>query len=88
MLNMPAVFANKRDYVKKITGKEIVYNSSVFNAQTREKGRKELQKLNADYIYVVRFEDYAEETPFSPGDLNIDEIYSNANAQIWRIKKS
>ncbi len=85
---MPAVFANKRDYVKKITGKEIVYNLDVFNAKTREEGRSNLKSLNADYIYVVRFEDYVEKTPFSPGDLNIEEIYSNANAEIWRIRKN
>lgn len=85
---MPAIFANKRDYVRKITGKDIVYNSSVFNAESREEGRKNLAELDADYIYVVRFEDYVEETPFSPGDLNIEEIYANANAQIWRVKKN
>lgn len=87
-LHMPAVFANKRDYVRKITGKDIIYNSSVFNAKTRLDAKQELNKLNADYIYLVRFEDYVELAPFSPGDLDIEEIYSNANAQIWKIKKS
>lgn len=85
---IPAVFANKRDYVKKITGKDIIYNSSIFNAKTRQEARQELNKLNADYIYLVKFEDYVELAPFSPGDLNIEEIYSNANAQIWKVKKS
>ncbi len=85
---IPAVFANRRDYVRKVSGKEIIYNSSIFNAQTRPEAKKELDKLNADYIYLVRFEDYVEFAPFSPGDLNIEEIYSNANAAIWRIKKT
>lgn len=85
---MPAIFANKRDYVRKITGKEIVYNLNVFDAKTREEGRSNLKKLNADYIYVVRFENYVETPPFSPGDLNLEEIYSNANATVWRIKKN
>lgn len=85
---MPAVFANKREYVRKITGKEIVYNLNVFNAKVREEGRKNLENLKADYIYVVRFEDYAETPPFSPGDLNLEEIYSNANATIWRIRRN
>lgn len=84
---MPAVFANKREYVKRLTGKEIIYNSSVFAAKTRPDGRQELNKLNADYIYAVNFEDYRELVPFSPGDLNIDKIYANANAQIWKIRK-
>lgn len=87
-LYIPAVFANKRDYVRKVTGKDIIYNSSIFNAKTRTEARSELSKLNADYIYLIKFEDYQELAPFSPGDLNIEEIYSNANAQIWRVKKN
>jgi len=85
---IPAIFANKRDYVRKVTGKDIVYNSSVFNAKTRPEAKQELNKLKADYIYLVRFEDYVELAPFSPGDLNIEEVYSNANSQIWKVKKS
>ncbi len=85
---MPAIFANKRGYVGKVTGKKIIYNSSIFNAKTRLEARDELNKLNADYIYLVKFEDYVELAPFSPGDLNIEEIYSNANAQIWKIKRN
>lgn len=83
----PAVFFNKRNYVKDVSGKKVVYNSSVFNAKTREEARRELNKLKADYIYAVRFEDYKEVVPFSPGDLNLEEIYSNANATIWKIRK-
>lgn len=85
---IPAIFANKRDYVGKVSGKEVIFNSSIFNAKTRPEAKKELDKLDADYIYLVRFEDYVEFAPFSPGDLNIEEIYSNANAQIWKVKKS
>lgn len=84
---IPAIFANKRGYVEKVSGKKIVYNSSIFNAKTRPEAKKELDKLNADYIYLVRFEDYVELAPFSPGDLNIEEVYSNANTQIWKVKK-
>lgn len=83
----PAVFANKRRYIATVSKKDIVYNHTVFTAKTKEEARKELFKLNADYIYVVKFEDYMEQVPFSPGDLNVEEIYSNANAKIWRIKK-
>lgn len=85
---MPAVFANKRDFVKNISKKDIIYNSSVFNAETRDKAREELDKLHADYIYLVKFEDYVEKAPFSPGDLNLEEVYANANATIWKIKKN
>lgn len=85
---IPAVFSNKRNYVNDISKKKIVYNSSVFNAKTREEARKELAKLEAAYIYAVRYEDYKEIVPFSPGDLNLEEIYTNANATIWRLRKN
>lgn len=84
----PAVFANKRHYVSELSKKPIIYDSRVFTAESREEARKNLKQLGASYIYVVRFEDYVEQVPFSPGDLNLEEVYSNANARIWRIKKN
>lgn len=86
--HMPAIFANKRNYVQKITKKQIAYNFSVIDAKSRAEAKKELDRLNADYIYLVKFENYKELAPFSPGDLGIEEIYSNANANIWRVKKN
>ena len=85
---IPAVFSGKRSYVTNVSKKKVVYNSSVFTAKTREEARKELAKLKAGYIYAVRYENYKEIVPFSPGDLNLEEIYSNANATIWRIRKN
>ena len=85
--NRPAIFGNKRGYVSKYSKKPVVYNSSVFLASTREGARDEFKKLQARYIYVVRFEDYKEQVPFSPGDLGIEKIYENANAQIWQRKE-
>lgn len=83
----PAAFANKRGYVQKYGKHPIIYNASMFNGQTRVEARREFKKTNAKYIYVVKFEDYREEVPFSPGDLGIEKIYENANAQIWRVKE-
>ena len=82
----PAVFANHRQYVSRLSHKPIIYNSSVFSASTRSQAKSELDKLHVKYLYLTRYEDYIESPPFSPGDLNIEKIYSNANAQIWRIK--
>ena len=62
-------------------------NRSVIEAKTRTGGKDDLMKTDVDYIYVVRYEDYREVVPFSPGDLRVEEIYSNANSQIWRVKK-
>lgn len=83
----PAVFANKRNYIKKLGKHPIVYNSKVFEAKSQGEAKKEFDKLGVDYIYVVRYEDYVEKTPFSPGDLGIEKIYSNANSELWRVKK-
>jgi hypothetical protein len=82
----PAAFANKRKYVEKFAGKPIVYNSSVFEAKVRETARNDFAKLGTKYIYLVKFEDYVEKVPFSPGDLGIEKIYDNANAEIWKVK--
>lgn len=82
----PATFANRRSYVSKVSGKKIVYNRSIFKALDRPSGRKELDKLKAKYIYVVKYENYVEKLPFSPGDYNLDLIYENSNSQLWKIK--
>lgn len=84
--NMPAAFANIRIYVSQISQKLIVYNRSIFVAETRPLGKKQLDKLKAKYIYLVKYENYTETLPFSPGDYNVELIYENANAQIWRVK--
>lgn len=84
----PPAFAGKKNYVGKLSRKPIVYNSTVFNAQSRQEGREELKKLGVKYIYLVKYEGYLEEMPFSPGDLNVEKIYENANAQIWQVKTS
>ena len=82
----PAIFANKRKYVQEYGKHPIVYNASVFDAKTQDMARAEFEKVKAKYIYLSKYEEYIEKTPFSPGDLNIEKIYGNANAEIWRIK--
>lgn len=82
----PAIFANKRKYVQEYGKHSIVYNASVFDAKTQDMAREEFEKLNAKYIYLSKYEEYIEKIPFSPGDLNIEKIYGNANAEIWRVK--
>lgn len=82
----PPVLSNRRNYVKKFSGHSIVYNSYVFNAKERQKAKIDLKKTGVRYIYLVKFEAYKEELPFSPGDLGITKIFSNANAEIWEVK--
>lgn len=82
----PAVYANKRDYVSRLSGKPIIYSKSVFDSLTRPEAKAALKKLNAKYIYTVKYDNYLETPPFSPGDLGITKIFENASAQIWQIK--
>ena len=84
--NKPIVFANLKNYVKKYSGHPIVYNSSVFETKTIKEAQKEFKKVNAKYFYLVKFEEYKEKLPFSPGDLGIKKVYSNANAEIWEVE--
>lgn len=82
----PPAFANQKSYVKKFSKKPVIYNLRVFTAETRKEAKESLQKTKVRYIYLVKFEDYREEVPFSPGDLGIELVYSNANAEIWKVK--
>lgn len=83
----PAVFSNLRGYVRKYGKHPIVYDSKVIDAKTRDEAREELSKLGVKYFYLTKYEDYVEKAPFSPGDLNIEKLYDNANAEIWRVKE-
>jgi len=81
----PAALANKRDYVAKWSGKELVYNSSVLVAESGSEGRKLLSETGARYLYLVKYGKYVEETHFSPSDLGLEKIFETANSQIWMV---
>lgn len=83
----PPSFANLRSYIEKYGKHPIIYNSSVFKAKTIEGAKKEFKKLRVKYVYLIKFESYSEKLPFSPGDLGVEKIFSNANAEIWRVVK-
>lgn len=82
----PAVYENKRSYIKKLTGKKIIY-SGIINSISRENAKSELSKLGVDYLYLVSVADYKEVLPYSPGDWGVELVFDNANAQIWKVKK-
>lgn len=70
-------FANKRDYVAKYSSFPIIYIPKI---------DKDIRKLGAKYLYLVKFEGYIESLGnFSPGDIGAEKVYENANSQIWKF---
>lgn len=82
---MPAALANSRSYVSKFSKKIIISYTAIFEGVDRELTKKELAKTNAKYIYLVKYENYIEKLPFSPGDLGIKKIFENGNSAIWEV---
>ncbi len=84
--NRPPEFSNLRGYVSKYSGMPVIYNKTIFSAKDQKGAKTEFDKLRAKYIYLVKFENYVEKLPFSPGDFGVEKIFSNANAEIWRVQ--
>lgn len=84
---MPSAFVNRRDYIGEISKKPLIYNRSFFNSITPQESKKELTDSKAEYIYLVKLENYIEKLPFIENEYNINKIYENANAQIWKVNK-
>lgn len=95
--DVPAAFANKRDYVKKFSEHNLIYDDKLIEVNsnnlitptklTKEETKQYLKKLDVDYIYLVKHQDYIEKLPYSPGDLGVEQIYFNADAEVWRVKQ-
>lgn len=83
---LPAVFANKRSYVEKLAGHRVVFNKSFFEEKNLEEAKRIFDELKVDFIYLVSYGGYSERLPVSPGDVNIEKIYANANAELWKVK--
>lgn len=82
----PAVFANRRDYVNKFSNKKVIKKNEIFDINDRQKAKHLFDSSEVKYIYLVSYDSYTEKIPFSPGDLGIEKIYSNANSEIWMRK--
>ncbi|TSC88428.1 MAG: hypothetical protein G01um101416_96 [Microgenomates group bacterium Gr01-1014_16] len=81
----PAAFANSRKYVSEFSQKPIIYNQSIFTADDRSTAKTQLRKTGAKYVYLTKYDNHRESLPFSPGDLGVEKIYSNANVEIWKV---
>lgn len=81
-----AAFVNNRKYVQQWSGHPIIYNAAVFEGKDLVMTKKDFASQRVRYVYLVNYPYYSEKLPFSPGDFNIEKIYGNANAEIWRVK--
>jgi len=82
----PAVFANKRSYIQNFGNKRTVVDQEIFETRERTRAKELFNATGAKYIYLAAYEGYKENMPFSPGDLGVEKIYSNANGEVWRVK--
>lgn len=82
------VLSNRREYVNKFGKKPFKYNLSFFNSLDVNKSKAILRDNEIRYIYLVKYNDFAENLPQKGEDLNLEKIFENANAQIWKVKKT
>lgn len=92
----PAVYFNKRNYISQNSGKELIQTGKIIAEEdnkneiekqySRDQLRNELKTSGATYLYLLKYGNYKEMMPFSPGDLGVEKIYSNAHVEIWRVK--
>ncbi|KKQ34091.1 MAG: hypothetical protein US51_C0053G0003 [Microgenomates group bacterium GW2011_GWA2_37_6] len=81
----PAAMEGRKDYVREISKKPIVYSLDFVLAKNPEQAKNILKKTKTKYIYLTKYEDYIEAIAFNPKDLKIRKIFENANAAIFEV---
>lgn len=90
----PVIFSGYRRYVKDISARKVVYNNQIITTKetryqieakfSRQQIRRMLDISGVKYIYLVKYGDYEELLPFSPGDLGVERVFNNAHTEIWK----
>ncbi|MBI4097965.1 MAG: hypothetical protein HY426_02905, partial [Candidatus Levybacteria bacterium] len=83
--NKPAAMEGRKDYVEKLSKKEVVYSLDFVLAKNPDEAKNVLRKTGARYIYLAKYEDYIEALSFNPADLGVKRSYENANAVIYEV---
>jgi hypothetical protein len=83
----PAGVAGFKKYVEKVRGKRVVESLILPLAKSPEDIKSELKRTNADYLYLVKYEDYIEQLPYPPESVGLEKLYENANVQILKVVK-
>lgn len=78
----PAAYVDAKSYMS-----SAILNKDLFEQKLLTESVKQFKKLNIDYVYLRKYEDFIEKIPFSPGDWNLEKIYENANAVVYRVVK-
>ena len=73
------------EYLK--TGEIFEWEYARDNINRYGSSKKEFDMLNVDYVYLVKYGDYIEKLPFSPGDLGVAKLYDYSYAEIWKKVK-
>lgn len=81
----PAAMAGKKGYVKKYSGKKIYEDLKFSTAKSSKVAKNELIAKDITYVYLSKYEDYIEPLPYIPKDLELERVFENANAEIWRV---
>lgn len=72
-----------------VDGKGIIATVETKDTLESQKSRTELKNAliesGASFIYLVKYGNYIEKLPFSPGDLGVEKIFNNANTEIWKV---
>ena len=82
----PASMAGKKSYVSVYSSKPVDIDFDFQIAKTSQQARKILKDKNIKYVYLSKYGDSIETLPYLPQDLNLERIYTNANAEIWKVK--
>lgn len=82
----PAVFANLRNYIARLSGKKVIKSMVLLKPGVALQVTKVLKQDNISYLYLVKYGNYLETLPYSPGDLGVEKIYENARVQIWKVR--
>ena len=85
--NQPAVLANKRGYIEKLSQHKVVSSNSLLIARDSGEGKLIFKKNHIRYLYLAKYGEYIETTHFPVGDLNLTKVYENANAAVWRFNE-
>jgi hypothetical protein len=81
-----ASMAGKKGYVNNYSRQTVSIDYNFQIAKTSADAHEILKEKNISYVYLSKYGGYIEQLPYLPQDLNLERVYINANAEIWKVK--